>query len=93
MLQLLFQRLNLSSFFLHFFITLRGIRCLSNLCGKEFLLITYHISLFLVCGDCLKVYRLELLSSGCIHAGEPWFVEACYLLLQCFAQGHPQNFP
>lgn len=44
MLQLLFWRLNLSCFFLHFSITLRGSRCLSNLCGQEFLLNAYHAS-------------------------------------------------
>lgn len=59
MLQLLFQRLNLSNFFLHFSITLRGIRCLSNLCGQECLLNAYRTSLLLICGDCLKVYRLQ----------------------------------
>lgn len=55
LLQLLFQRLNLSSFPLHLSITLRGIRYLSNLWGQEFLLNAYHISLILICGDCLKV--------------------------------------
>lgn len=59
MLQLLFRRLNRSSFFLHFSITLRGSRCLSNLCGQEFLLNDYHISVILICGDCLKVYGLQ----------------------------------
>lgn len=59
MLQLLSQRLNLNSFFLHCSITLRGIRCLSNLWGQEFLLNAYHISVVLICGDCLKVYRLQ----------------------------------
>lgn len=55
LLQLLFQRLNLSSFVFHLSITLRGIRYLSNLWGQEFLLNAYHISLILICGDCLKV--------------------------------------
>lgn len=59
MLHLLFRRLNLSSFFLHFCITFRGIRCLFNLCGQGFLLNAYCISLVLICRDRLKVYRLQ----------------------------------
>lgn len=59
MLQLLCQRLHRNSYFLHLCIPLGGSRCLSNLCGQEFLLNAYHISVVLICGDCLKVYRLQ----------------------------------
>lgn len=58
-LQMLYQRLNLRSFFLHLGIPLRGTRCLSNLCGQKFFLNAYHISVVLICGDCLKVSRLQ----------------------------------
>lgn len=59
MLQLLYQRLNLSSFFLYLSIPLRGSRSLSNVCGQEFILNAYHISVVLICGYCLEVYRLQ----------------------------------
>lgn len=59
MLKLLYQRLNMNSFFLHYGIPLRGNRCLSSLCGQEFLLNAYHVSVLLISGGCLKVYRLQ----------------------------------
>lgn len=58
-LQMLYERLNLSSFFLSLSVPLRGSRCLSNLCGQKFLLNAYHVSVVLIRGDCLKVYRLQ----------------------------------
>lgn len=59
MLQLLYQRLNLSSFFLHLCIPLRGSRRLSNLCGQKFILNAYCTSAVLICGNFLKVYKLQ----------------------------------
>jgi len=59
MLQTLYQRLNLGSFFLPLRIPSRGSRCLSNIRGQKFLLNAYHVSVVLICGDCLKAYRLQ----------------------------------
>lgn len=59
MLKLLYQRLSMSSFFLHFGIPLRGNGCLSSLCGQEFLLNAYRVSVLLLSGGCLKVYRVQ----------------------------------